>query len=141
MIGSRLLITLALVAFLPAEKIRAAEVSAAAQSACLAAVNNQHGGSVRDLKIATTEFSQANSVLTIKAIGIRSGSQNESWKCLVSNRGTVEELSVISGGSAAAPAINRNYGGNIHELKVVGSTSAKPNFEVIVKAIGVRSLP
>jgi len=154
MIGSRLLITLGLVAFLPAAETRAAEVSAAAQSACMAAVNNQYGGSVRDLKIATTEFSQANSVVTIKAIGIRGGSQSENWKCLVSNRGSVEELSVISGGSAAAPAkppassaaqaacmeaINRNYNGNVRELKVVSSTSVKPNFEVIVKAIGVRS--
>jgi hypothetical protein len=36
-------------------------------------------------------------------------------------------------------AINRNYNGNVRELKVVSSTSVKPNFEVIVKAIGVRS--
>jgi hypothetical protein len=34
--------------------------------------------------------------------------------------------------------VNRNYGGNARKLKVVSSTSTKPNFEVIIKAIGVR---
>ncbi len=71
----------------------------------------------------------------------------------MSNQGTVADLSVVSGGTTAATAkqpassstqatcmagINRNYGGNVRELKVVSSTSTKLNFEVIVKAIGVR---
>jgi hypothetical protein len=153
MLGTRLLITLGFIAFMPAAEVQAAEVSPAAQSSCMAAVNNQYGGSVRDLKIVSSEFSQANSVVMVKAIGIRGSNQSENWKCLVSNQGTVADLSVVSGGATVAPAkqpassaaqstcmaaVNRNYGGNVRELKVVSSTSTKPNFEVIVKAIGVR---
>ena len=153
MLGSRLLITLGLVAIILAAEVQAAEVSPAAQSSCMAAVNNQYAGSVRHLKIISSEFSQANSVVLMKAIGIRGGDQNEHWKCLVRNQGTVADLSVVSGGTTAAPAkkpaissaqstcmaaVNRNYSGNVRELKVVSSTSTKPNFEVIVKAIGVR---
>ena len=153
MLGSRLLITLGLVAVMPAAEVQAAEVSPAAQSSCMAAVNNQYGGSAIDLKIVSSEFSQANSVVMINAIGIRGGNQNENWKCLASNQGTVADLSVVSGGATAATAkqpasssaqatcmagVNRNYGGNARKLKVVSSTSTKPNFEVIIKAIGVR---
>jgi len=35
-------------------------------------------------------------------------------------------------------AIDRNYGANVRELKVVSSSWLKPKSEVIVKAIGVR---
>jgi hypothetical protein len=137
----------------PLTSSRAAEVSSAAQSACLAAVNNQYGGLVKDVQVASKEFSQANSIVVIKAIGIRGSSQSENWKCLVSNRGAVQDLSVVSEATTAAPvkqaasssaqtacleAVNRNYGGNVRDLKVVSSSSVKPNFEVIVKAVGVR---
>lgn len=86
MLGTRLLITLGFIAFMPAAEVQAAEVSPAAQSSCMAAVNNQYGGSVRDLKIVSSEFSQANSVVMVKAIGIRGSNQSENWKCLVSNQ-------------------------------------------------------
>jgi hypothetical protein len=89
---------------MPAAEVQAAEVSPAAQSSCMAAVNNQYGGSVRDLKIVSSEFSQANSVVMINAIGIRGGNQNENWQCLASNQGTVADLSVVSGGTTAATA-------------------------------------
>lgn len=151
--GSRLLLSLGVAALIPAAEAKAAEVSSAAQSSCMTAVNSQYGGSVKDLKVISTEFSQANSVVMIKAIGIRGGNQNEHWKCLVSNQGTVADLSVVSrdatAGATMQPAssaaqstcmaaVNRNYGGNVRDLKVISSSTVKPNFEVIVKAIGVR---
>jgi len=69
--------------------------SNAAESACMQAVNSNYGGNVRDLVVNSSEFSQANSVVMINAVGVRGGSQTERWRCLVSNDGNVEELSVV----------------------------------------------
>jgi hypothetical protein len=62
------------------------EVSGAAKSACMAAVNRKHDGRVRDLYVVSSEFSQANSEVIVNADG-------ERWRCLVSNNGSrVEDL-------------------------------------------------
>ncbi len=60
----------------------------------MVAVNKQYGGNVRHLKVVRSEFSQANSEVIVKAIGVRGGSSNEKWRCLVSNSGKVQDLSV-----------------------------------------------
>jgi hypothetical protein len=73
----------------------AADVPENAKTACLVAVNKQYGGSVKSVKVSSSEFSQANSLVMVKAIGVRGGSENENWKCLVSNSGKVEDLSVV----------------------------------------------
>jgi hypothetical protein len=63
-----------------------AEVPSAAKSACLTAVNKNHGGAVVTLFVDSAEFSQANSVVIVNADG-------ERWRCLVSNNGSrVEDL-------------------------------------------------
>jgi hypothetical protein len=72
-------------------------VSSAATSACMMAVNGNYGGNVRDLRVVRSEWSQANSEVIMEAIGVRGGSQTERWRCLVSNEGNVQELSVLSG--------------------------------------------
>lgn len=69
--------------------------SNAAESACMQAVNGNYGGNVRDLSVASSEFSQANSVVMITASGVRGGSQSERWRCLVSDTGNVAELTVV----------------------------------------------
>lgn len=69
--------------------------SNAAESACMSAVNGNYGGNVRDLRVSSSEFSQANSVVMITASGIRGGNQSERWRCLVSNAGDVQELTVV----------------------------------------------
>ena len=58
-----------------------------AESACMAAVNRQYGGKERELRVISSEFSQANSLVMIRADG-------ERWRCLVSNDGYVEDLSL-----------------------------------------------
>ncbi|MCP9915756.1 hypothetical protein [Cyanobium sp. ATX 6F1] len=73
----------------------AAEVSSTAKSACMMAINSQYGGNVRDLKVVRSEFSQANSEVIVKAIGLRGGSTNEKLRCLVFNSGKVQELRVL----------------------------------------------
>lgn len=131
----------------------AAGVPGVAKSACLSAVNGQYGGRVGEVKVSSSEFSQANSIVMVKAIGVRGTAQRETWKCLVSNSGSVEDLSVVAaetsaGGSqskvsaeaksACMQAVNAQYGGNVRELKVMRSEFSQANSEVIVKAIGVR---
>jgi len=81
----------------------AAGVPDKAKSACLMAVNSRYGGLVKDVKVQSSEFSQANSLVMVKAIGVRGSSQSESWKCLVSNTGKVEDLSVISSSPQNSP--------------------------------------
>ena len=71
------------------------EASNAAESACMAAVNSQYGGNVKTVSVASSEFSQANSVVMVNAAGVRGGSMSERWRCLVSNDGNVEELTVV----------------------------------------------
>lgn len=46
------------------------------------------------MQVASSEFSQANSLVMVDAIGVRGSSQTERWRCLVSNDGKVQELSV-----------------------------------------------
>jgi hypothetical protein len=133
--------------------VRSAEVSSAATSACTSAVNSQYGGNVRDLKIISSQFSQANSEVMIRAIGVRGGNTNEKWRCLVSNTGDVQDLSVISSGdgkgaasssvseaakSGCMSAVNKQYGGNVRNLKVHRSEFSEANSVVIIRAIGVR---
>ena len=71
------------------------EVSSNAKTACMEAVNRNYGGKVRDLVVTSSEFSQANSQVNLKAMGVRGGSSNETWKCLVSNDGKVQDLNVV----------------------------------------------
>ena len=70
-------------------------VSSAATSACMQAVNGNYGGKVNDLRVVRSEFSQANSEVIVDAVGVRGGPTTERWKCLVSNDGNVQDLSVI----------------------------------------------
>ncbi len=108
---------------------------------------------MRDLKIISSQFSQANSEVMIRAIGVRGGNTNEKWRCLVSNTGDVQDLSVVNsaaekdagGGSvseaaksACMSAVNSQYGGNVRNLKVRRSEFSEANSVVIIRAIGVR---
>jgi hypothetical protein len=70
------------------------QASSTAESACMAAVNSQYGGKVSTLNVVSSEFSQANSSVTIDAVGVRGSSRTERWRCLVSNDGKVQDLSV-----------------------------------------------
>jgi len=70
------------------------QATSAAESACMAAVNRNYGGKVKTVQVASSEFSQANSLVMVDAIGVRGSSQTERWRCLVSNDGKVQELSV-----------------------------------------------
>ena len=65
--------------------------SSAAESGCMSAVNRNYGGNVGDIVVTSSEFSQANSMVMMRAGG-------ETWKCLVSDSGQVQELTVVSGG-------------------------------------------
>jgi hypothetical protein len=82
-----------------------ARASSAAETACMVAVNDNYGGKVRNLDVVSSEFSQANSEVVINADGQR-------WRCLVSNDGQVQDLSVIEGhGSASSGAtVNSSAG-------------------------------
>jgi hypothetical protein len=71
------------------------DVSSNATSACMTAINGNYGGKVRDLEVVRSEFSQANSEVIVDAVGVRGGSTTERWKCLVSNDGKVQDLSVV----------------------------------------------
>jgi hypothetical protein len=71
------------------------DASSNSETACMAAVNGNYGGKVREERVASSEFSQANSEVIVKAIGVRGTSQSEQWKCLVSNDGKVQDLSVV----------------------------------------------
>lgn len=66
-----------------------------AESACMSAINSNYGGNVKDLKVVSSEFSQANSEVVIEAIGVRGEQKNERWHCLSSNSGQVADLRVM----------------------------------------------
>ncbi len=66
------------------------EAGGGAESACMTAVNKNYGGKVDNIKITSSESSQANSVVMMRAGG-------ETWKCLVSSGGEVQELTVVGG--------------------------------------------
>ena len=118
----------------------------------MTAINTQYAGKVRNLKVVRSEFSQANSEVMVKAIGVRGTSENETWRCLVSNSGKVQDLSVVPSAprssssssvseaakSACMTAINTQYAGQVRNLKVVRSEFSQANSEVIINAIGVR---
>jgi hypothetical protein len=81
-----------------------AQASSAAESACMSAVNANYGGKVKHLNIVSSEFSQANSEVILNADGQR-------WRCLVSNDGRVQDLSVQEGNnssSAGATTVTAN---------------------------------
>ncbi len=67
----------------------------AAETACMTAVNHNYGGKLKDLKVVRSESSQANSTVIMDAVGVRGGTTTERWRCLSSNKGTVEELRVV----------------------------------------------
>ncbi|NEV64622.1 hypothetical protein [Thiorhodococcus minor] len=71
------------------------QASGAAESACMSAVNSNYGGKVREVRVASSELSEANSSVMVDAVGVRGGPTTERWRCLVSNDGNVEELSVV----------------------------------------------
>ncbi len=72
------------------------EASNSAEVACTTAVNANYGGNVKSISVTSSEFSQANSMVMMKPAGVRGGTSTETWKCLVSNDGNVEELTVVS---------------------------------------------
>jgi hypothetical protein len=117
----------AIVGLLVTAAAGAADVSSNAKSACMQAVNHKYDGRVSSLNVVRSEFSQANSEVILDADG-------EHWRCLVSNSGKVEELTRQGGKHAAASsgpsnnaesscmsAINRNYGGKVKSITIVGT--------------------
>ena len=128
-----------------------AQVPANAKTACMVAVNKNYGGKVKTLDVVSSEFSQANSEVILNADGQR-------WRCLVSNDGTVQDLSVqesAKASSSAQPssnsnqattaaraacqtAVKKNYGGTVKHLKVISSEYSEANSEVILDAQGQR---
>lgn len=92
-----------------------AQATSAAESACMAAVNRQYGGRESSLRVVHSEFSQANSLVIVEADG-------ERWRCLSSNDGYVEDLSLergdshrggdhsSSGGSGGGVTLYADYG-------------------------------
>ncbi len=71
------------------------QATSAAESACLAAVNRNYGGKVRTVRVASSDFSQANSTVMVEAVGVRGSAQTEHWRCLASNDGQVADLRVV----------------------------------------------
>ncbi|MGB4335292.1 MAG: hypothetical protein WBJ41_10675 [Chromatiaceae bacterium] len=71
------------------------QATSAAESACMSAVNSNYGGKVRDVRVVSSEFSQANSTVMVDAIGVRGGPTTERWRCLSSSSGEVADLSVV----------------------------------------------
>ncbi|MCF7983807.1 MAG: hypothetical protein K9L70_05340 [Thiohalocapsa sp.] len=59
-----------------------------AETACMERVNANYAGKVRNLTVTSSEFSEANSVVMMNADG-------ETWRCLVSNDGAIQELRVV----------------------------------------------
>ena len=72
------------------------EASSAAETACMTAVNSQYGGNVSRIDVLSSEFSEANSQVSLAAVGVRGTSTTEKFRCLVSNDGQVQELQAIS---------------------------------------------
>ena len=74
------------------------QATSAAESACMAAVNRQYGGNY-DVKVIRSEYSEANSLVMVAG-----GPNRERWRCLVSNDGVVQDLSLAQGKPAAGPS-------------------------------------
>ena len=77
------------------------QATSAAESACMAAVNRQYGGKY-DVRVISSEYSEANSLVMVDAGPV--GGMTERWRCLVSNDGTVQDLSLAQGKPAAGPS-------------------------------------
>jgi len=71
------------------------DVSSIAKTVRMGAINSNYCGNVRDLEVVRYEFSQASSEVIVDAEGVRGSSATERWKCLVSNDGKVQDLSVV----------------------------------------------
>jgi hypothetical protein len=71
------------------------EASSAAESACMTHLNSQYGGNVARIEVLSSELSQANSEVTLAAVGVRGTNKTEKFRCLVSNDGQVQELSAV----------------------------------------------
>jgi hypothetical protein len=68
------------------------QATSAAETACMAKVNGQYGGNVKSVRVASSEFSQANSLVMVDAVGVLGSAKTERWRCLASNSGSVVEL-------------------------------------------------
>ena len=71
------------------------QATSAAESACMAAVNRQYGGNY-DVRVISSEYSEANSLVMVAG-----GPNRERWRCLVSNDGQVQDLSLAQNKPAA----------------------------------------
>jgi hypothetical protein len=69
--------------------------SSDAETACMSHLNSQYGGNVARIDVISSEFSQANSEVTLAAVGVRGTSQTERFRCLVSSDGTVQDFRSI----------------------------------------------
>ena len=74
---------------------RSRQATSAAESACMAAVNRQYGGRY-DVQVISSEYSEANSLVMVAG-----GPDRERWRCLVSNDGEVQDLSLAQGQTTA----------------------------------------
>ena len=74
------------------------QATSAAESACMAAVNRQYGGNY-GVRVISSEYSEANSLVMVAG-----GPNRERWRCLVSNDGVVQDLSLAQGKPAAGPS-------------------------------------
>lgn len=79
--------------------------SSLVESACMAAVNEQVGGS-QDLTVLSSEFSEANSLVMV---GV--GPNRAPWRCLASNDGTVQEVYFTGSDSAGVVSTPSGSGG------------------------------
>lgn len=70
------------------------QATSAAESACMTAVNSRYGGRVNTVRVVRSEYSEANSLVIVDAVGVRGGSASERWRCLASNDGQVADLSL-----------------------------------------------
>ena len=59
--------------------------SSAAEAGCIAGVNTNYGSDVAS--VISSDFSEANTIVMLSAEG-------ETWRCLVSDDGAVEDLAV-----------------------------------------------
>lgn len=82
-----------------------AQATSAAESSCMMAVNSHYDGRVNNLEVVQSEFSQANSVVIVEADG-------ERWRCLASNDGEVEELTLEQGRGHHEAAHGGHAGGS-----------------------------
>jgi len=56
-----------------AQSSQSHQATSTAESACMSAVNQNHGGNVKDLKLVYSEFSQADTEVILDALGCPAG--------------------------------------------------------------------